>query len=319
MKLNNLKKLSGDASFRIFYRKKNINKSSIIIFCSKEKKINLLIYDAINKLFNSCKVKAPRLIKQNYKKGFIEIEDFGDQTVFKKLNNLNYNKLFYFKKILRLLSKIQKIKIKKVKTFLGTNYKIPVYSKKKLINESNLFVEWYLPEFIKGKKKNIVKNKLIRIFKNLLNKLNYKKRVIVHRDFHVSNIMITKNGLGIIDSQDMVYGNVAYDLASLIDDVRLSTTIKEKNRIFEEFFKINNYFNKDKFKNDFEILSVLRNLKIIGIFSRLSKRDKKKQYLKLIPHAWKLINSRINKNPKFLELKLILDKNFPKKIRIYEN
>ena len=319
MKLNNLKKLSGDASFRIFYRKKNINKSSIIIFCSKEKKINLLIYDAINKLFNSCKVKAPRLIKQNYKKGFIEIEDFGDQTVFKKLNNLNYNKLFYFKKILRLLSKIQKIKIKKVKTFLGTNYKIPVYSKKKLINESNLFVEWYLPKFIKGKKKNIVKNKLIRIFKNLLNKLNYKKRVIVHRDFHVSNIMITKNGLGIIDSQDMVYGNVAYDLASLIDDVRLSTTIKEKNRIFEEFFKINNYFNKDKFKNDFEILSVLRNLKIIGIFSRLSKRDKKKQYLKLIPHAWKLINSRINKNHKFLELKLILDKNFPKKIRIYEN
>ena len=59
----------------------------------------------------------------------------------------------------------------------------------------------------------------------------------MHRDFHISNIMITKKGLGLIDSQDAVYGNIAYDLASLIDDVRFKTNIKIKNFIFHEFLK----------------------------------------------------------------------------------
>ena len=218
-----------------------------------------------------------------------------------------------------MLKKIQKIKTKKIKTFLNSKYKIPNYSKEMLINESNLFLQWYLPKFIKGKRKNIEKKKISKIFKNLLNSLIYKKKVFIHRDFHVSNIMITKKGFGLIDNQDAVYGNIAYDLASLIDDVRLKTNRKLKDKIFNEFIKINKSLDKNKFKNDFEVLSVLRNFKIIGIFSRLSAQDRKHKYLKLIPYAWKLIENRINNNRNFNELKIIIDKNFPKKIRNYES
>ena len=131
--------------------------------------------------------------------------------------------------------------------------------------------------------------------------------------------MITRKGFGIIDSQDALFGNIAYDLASLIDDVRLKTNSKLKDKIFNEFIKENKLLDKDKFKNDFEILSVLRNFKIIGIFSRLSKRDKKNKYLKLIPYAWELIENRVKNNNKFNDLKKILEENFPKKIRHYEN
>jgi len=63
-------------------------------------------------------------------------------------------------------------------------------------------------------------------------------------------------------------------------------------------------------------LSVLRNLKIIGIFTRLAIRDKKKKYLKLIPHAWELIENRINNNIIFADLKNYLDDNFSTKIRM---
>jgi len=84
--------------------------------------------------------------------------------------------------------------------------------------------------------------------------------------------------------------------------------------------KTNKKINVFNFKNDFEILSVLRNLKIIGIFTRLSIRDNKHTYLKLIPHAWNLIEQRIEQNKKFIELKIILDKYFSKKLRNkYEN
>ena len=69
-----------------------------------------------------------------------------------------------------------------------------------------------------------------------------------------------------------------------------------------------------KFKNDFEILSILRNLKIIGIFTRLAYRDGKKSYLKLIPYAWELIKMRINENKKFTGLKKLLNQNFENKL-----
>ena len=316
MNLNKLKKLTGDASFRNFYR----GKKNILVHCVKNKKSNLLEYDAINKILIKKNILAPRLISQNYKNNYIEIEDFGDLTVFKKFQKKSINKKIYYKKIINLLTSIKNIKTKYQKTFLKTNYKVPNYSLKKLLDESNLFLDWYLPKYVKRGKSRILKIKFNKIFKKLLNNIYYKNKVFVHRDFHISNLMITKKGLGLIDSQDAVYGNIAYDLASLIDDVRFKTDIKTKKYIFDEFIKKNKQLNLKKFKNDFEILSVLRNLKIIGIFTRLSERDKKNKYLKLIPHAWELIDYRTLNNPIFKDLNYLLSKNFDRKIRkSYEN
>ena len=311
MNLSKLKLLSGDASFRKFYRRRNI----IIVLSKKDTRKNLLIYDAINKILIKNKIKAPKLISQNYKSKYIEIEDFGNLTAYKELKKKNKKKLFYYKKIIKLLNLLQKIKTNKIKTFLGSNYFVPKYSKKILLNETKLFLEWYIPIKIKKNNQNFLKKKLLLIFKKLINKIKFRNKTFVHRDFHVSNLMIKNENLCIIDNQDAVFGNIAYDLASLIDDVRLKTSVNLKKSIFEEYIKTNKKINVINFKNDFEILSVLRNLKIIGIFTRLSIRDNKNHYLKLIPYAWKLIELRIENNKKFIELKNILDKYFSKKER----
>ena len=312
MNLSRLKSLSGDASFRKFYRYNNI----IIVVSKKETRKNLLIYDAINKILIKNKIKAPKLISQSYKSKSIQIEDFGDVSVYKKLKKNKKKKLVYYKKIIKLLNSVQKIKIKRIKTFLGSVYKVPKYSKKILLNEAKLFLDWYVPKKIKKKNRTLLKKQLILILRSLINKIKFSNQTFVHRDFHVSNLMIKNKKLCLIDSQDAVIGNVAYDLASLIDDVRLKTSIGLKKSIFEEYIKTNKKMNIENLKNDFEILSVLRNLKIIGIFTRLSIRDNKNNYLKLIPYAWKLIELRIGKNKKFIELKNILDKYFSKKIRV---
>ena len=83
---------------------------------------------------------------------------------------------------------------------MKTNYKVPDYSLKKLLDESNLFLDWYLPKYFKRGKNKILKIKFNKIFKKLLNNIYYKNKVFVHRDFHISNLMITKKGLGLIDS-----------------------------------------------------------------------------------------------------------------------
>ncbi len=144
--------------------------------------------------------------------------------------------------------------------------------------------------------------------------MKLKNNVFVHRDFHVSNLMLVKNKIGVIDTQDALLGNSAYDLASLIDDVRLKTSKSFKNKVYR-FYIQKKKIDKNKFKNDFEILSVLRNLKIIGIFTRLAIRDGKKKYLKLIPYTWALIDMRINENKIFKNLKKLLSQNFEGKIQ----
>ena len=129
--------------------------------------------------------------------------------------------------------------------------------------------------------------------------------------------MKVKKKIGLIDSQDALIGNPAYDLVSLIDDVRIKTSSKLKDKIYNYYLKKNSKVignNKISFKDDFEILSIQRNLKIIGIFSRLYKRDKKEKYLKLIPYTWSLIEKRL-KSKKFIQIKKIFDEYIPKNSR----
>ncbi len=119
--------------------------------------------------------------------------------------------------------------------------------------------------------------------------------------------MMVKNKIAVIDTQDALIGNRAYDLASLIDDVRIKTSKNTKRKLFEYYLKSQKKINKLHITNDFEIISVLRNLKIIGIFKRLAVRDKKREYLKLIPNAWNLIELRSRNNNKFKNLNELLD------------
>ena len=311
--LAKLEKIKGDASFREFYRNKE-NKS-IVVISRKEKLKNLLIYDAINKILIKNKILAPSLLSENYLNNYIEIQDFGDQTLFKILKNKRINKFNNFKKIVKILNKIQLVKNKKIKNFKNKFYKVQKYKNKILFDEAKLFCEWYVPKILSKEKSIKFKKKFKSEVKNLLSKLNYKNDTFVHRDFHVSNLMYCDKKIGLIDSQDALIGNKAYDLASLIDDVRLKTSNKLKEKVFKFYISTNKKIELKKFQKDFHILSVLRNLKIIGIFTRLALRDNKKKYLKLIPYAWEMINYRIKKQNELKNLMLLLRNNFPKSIR----
>jgi len=220
----NLKKLKGDASLRTFFRNKKKESSSIIVYANKNKRSNLLVYDSINKILLKNNILAPKLLSENYSKNYIEIEDFGDQTIFNLLKKSRTNKLVIFKRIIRLLNKLQLIRQRKIKNFKKKNYKIPNYHPKILLEEAKLFSDWYVDQYSVESKKLIFKKKFIKVIKNLIKKLHYKNVTFVHRDFHVSNLMMVRNEIAVIDTQDALIGNKAYDLASLIDDVRFKTS-----------------------------------------------------------------------------------------------
>ena len=305
------KRIKGDASFRKFYR--NTKKNSIIVFANKEKNKNLLIYDSVNKILIKNDIIAPKLLSQNYKKNYIEIQDLGNKSIYQIFSKNKKNQFLIFKKVINVLNKIQLVKDKKIKNFRNSFYLLQDYKNQILLDEAKLFSYWYVPKKLDKKKIKTFNSKFYKEIKLLLSKLNFKNNTFVHRDFHVSNLIInSKNKIGLIDNQDALFGNKAYDLASLIDDVRYKTSNLLKDKVYNYYLNTNKKIDADKFRNDFDILSVLRNLKIIGIFMRLAERDKKRKYLKLIPYAWKMINNRLSNNKDLVDLKLLLASNFPK-------
>ena len=303
-----LKKISGDASFREFYRLKKENRTSIIVKADKEKFKNLIAYAIVNKILRKNMIIAPKLISNHYQHNMIEISDLGQESFYDIILKKK-KKFHYYKNLIKIIFKLQKIKIKK-KYYLGKHkLKFQKYSLQNLHKESDLFFDWYL----KFSSKNLQINKIKKILKKELNKI-YKKLyfnndTFVHRDFHASNIMVNKKTFGLIDSQDAIIGNPLYDMASLIDDVRIKLPINLQNELLKFYYSKSKLKNEkyQNLKNDFDILSVQRNLKILGIFVRLSKRDNKSIYLKNLPYTWTLINRRL-KNPIFKNFRLLLNK-----------
>jgi len=312
-----IKKISGDASYREFYKIEKNSISTILVKANKNKFRNLIIYAAVNELLIKNKINAPKLIQEYFADNMMEIKNLGSYSFLDYIKNKK-NKFDDYKKLIELIIKLQKINLKKNIKFKNNKIRIREYNLSELHKESDLFFDWYLKD--NGKKKEFQKNKskIKKELNILYKKLFFQKRCFVHRDFHVSNIMIKNKKIGLIDSQDALKGNLLYDVASLIDDVRIKLSQKLKSSLFNYYLSKTKKIKKDKekllAKNDFDILSVQRNLKILGIFVRLCKRDNKKNYLKYLSYTWQLLELRLQ-NPIFINLKYLLDKAIPKKNR----
>jgi len=268
----------------------------------------------VNKFLIDNKIKAPKLLKEYFKNEMMEIEDLGTNSFFYYIKKKK-NKFNDYKKLIKIIFKLQNIKLKNYIRLKQYKIKISNYNYTALHKETDLFFYWYLKNNSKRKEFTKLKSQIRNELNNLYKRLYFQNQCFVHRDFHASNIMIQKRNISLIDSQDIIKGNLLYDLASLIDDVRIILSIDLKNRLFNYYLSKKKKIKareKNFAKNDFDILSVQRNLKILGIFVRLYKRDNKSNYLKFLPYTWRLLELRL-KNPLFNNLKCLLNKAVSKK------
>ena len=154
----NIQPVTGDASFRTFYRFKEKKSSKIIIVSNKDKYKNLIAYCAINNFLRKNKILAPKLYNYNIAKGIILIEDFGNLSFYNILIKKK-NKFFLYKKLVDLLLQIQKIKPKtKIRNINNQFHKVEKYNNQYLLKESNLFFDWYLTLFLSRKKAIYIKS-----------------------------------------------------------------------------------------------------------------------------------------------------------------
>lgn len=301
-----IKKVAGDASFRSYYRIFYDNKTYILMFAPPSHE-DIKLFIKIDKFLVKKKFSAPEILAIDLEKGFILLEDFGDDTYGKILSNqrpesLKNLELDLYKKACDSLIEIHKAEIPDV----------PLYNNALLLREVMFFVDWYIPL-----QKKIISAVEISQFKSLwlqlFDLLDKENQVLVLRDFHADNLMILKNRaghkqVGLLDFQDATIGSKAYDLVSLLEDARRDLNEENRQTLFD-YYLTNSACDKLPFTTDYEILSLQRNIKIIGIFSRLSVRDGKNNYLNLLPRVLNFVSPRLSsKNPIFLDMANLLKK-----------
>ena len=296
-----IKDASSDASFRRYFRIIEGKKSYILMDAPPNlEKIDNFIN--VTKKLAFEKINVPKIISFSNELGLILMSDFGNQTFLDVLDENNAHEL-YSNAIDSLLNIQKKVDIKGLKN----------YSEKLLIDEMKLFPEWYLAKL----KNNNLKNHddLNKIFILISKKSLLQNMCFVHRDFHSRNLMLVKdNNPGILDYQDAVYGPLSYDLVSLLKDAYIEWdeefVIDQAVRYWEKAKKIGLVHNQDfsEFYKNFECIGVQRHLKILGIFARLSIRDKKDQYLNDISLVEKYLLDTSERYKDFYPLRRILDK-----------
>jgi aminoglycoside/choline kinase family phosphotransferase len=296
---------SADASFRRYFRVFKGNQSYILMDAPPKKESIQPFLEVANRL-KDAQVNVPKIYVFDIELGVILMHDFGPTTYLGAISKDNATKLYG--DAANALICIQKnIDTKKMQH----------YDKNKMYEEMNLFVDWYLIKY-----KNIALSKtdisiLDQSFKLIAKKVSLQPQVFVHRDFHSRNLMFLtdpKINPGILDFQDALIGPITYDLVSLLKDAYVEWDeefiIDQSVRYWDKAKKENLPIQGDfsKFYEDFELMGVQRHLKVLGIFSRLSIRDKKNQYLDDIPLVEKYLWNTITRYKELFPLRNLLDK-----------
>ncbi len=297
---------SSDASFRRYFRVLGTNNalhSSFIIMDAPPATEDTKPFIAISRLLFEAKLNVPQVLAQDVNQGFLLLTDLGNQTYLSALNPQTAPKLY------------QDANSALIQMQLASQPgQLPEYDRALLTRELELFPEWYLDRHLGLKLNSQQQQDLAKIFELILENNLSQAKVIVHRDFHSRNLMVTsKNNPGILDFQDAVYGPITYDLASLYRDAyieweepeQMDWLIRYWDKARKAGLPVSSEFGD--FYRDYEWMGLQRHLKVLGIFARLYHRDGKDGYLKDMPLVFKYVRKVAERYIALKPLVLLLD------------
>jgi aminoglycoside/choline kinase family phosphotransferase len=291
LKLNNLaefkiEKIAGDASFRHYFRASQGQKSFIIMDAPPISE-DVKPFCKIAEFLLQSNFSAPKIFAKDYQNGFLLLEDFGDDSYRKVLERDASRQESLYQDAIDVLVDLRKINHPK---------DLPIYDEKLLLKEAMLFADWYLPNVAQKPLSDYQRKEFESIWLDLFSQLSAPNMMVL-RDYHSDNLMIIKdrlgvNKVGLLDFQDAVIGVGAYDLVSLLEDARRDVEQNLQEKMLQYYIG-KSKCDQEQFLSDYKIISLQRNIKIMGIFARLAFRDDKKNYLDLLPRVFGYIKPRL--------------------------
>jgi len=297
--------LAGDASFRRYYRLAG-NGGSAVLMDAPPPQEDIGPFVAVAGLLRELGLSAPEVLAQDRAEGFLLLEDFGDDTYTRLLARGADEPALYRLAVDTLVA------LQRAAGSRGTPELAP-YDIERLLGEAALLVDWYRP--LAGE----LHEEYLALWRALLPDAVVAPPTLVLRDYHIDNLMLLPNrsgvrSCGLLDFQDAVTGQPSYDLVSLLEDARRDIPGPLRQAMTERYLAAFPALDRQAFLRSAAILSAQRNCKIVGIFTRLWKRDGKRQYLVHIPRVWRLLEADL-RHPALTQIARWLDRHLPSETR----
>ena len=281
-----LRSASADASFRRYFRLDG-SQGPLIVMDAPPSHEDCRPFVKVSRLLVEAGLHAPKVLAWDEPQGFMLLTDLGQETYLSHLDPAQpwgaANKRLYVDALDALVT-LQGI---------AAQGQVPEYDRALLLRELSLFPDWYVPKHRGLSLSEAQRAVLDQAFELIVANNLAQPQVLVHRDYHSRNLMLSTPNPGVLDFQDAVWGPITYDLASLLRDAYIDwdeeVQIDFAARYWERARKAGLPVHADfgDFWRDFEWMGLQRQLKVLGIFARLCHRDGKDGYLKDMPRVWR--------------------------------
>lgn len=302
--------LADDASFRRYERVSHNGRGAVLMDAPPDKE-NVRPFVAIAEILCQLELSAPEILAQDVEQGFLLLEDFGDDTYTRVLATSPQREAELYLLATDLLIDLhQRYKVAAP---------VPPYDDSLLMTEANLLLDWYLPA-VKGEPVSEAdRDEYAELWNGLFRLARDVTETLVLRDYHVDNLIWLPERLGVgacglLDFQDAVVGPVTYDLVSLLEDARRDIPPQIADNCLNRYLAAFPTVDADAFRRSYAILGAQRSAKILGIFTRLDRRDGKPDYLDHLPRVWRWLESDLT-HPVLSDLRDWFDRVLPRAIR----
>lgn len=299
--------LAGDASFRRYYRLRGNGRRAVLMDAPPPQE-DVAPFVAVSALLRRLGLSAPGIFAEDRAGGFLLIEDFGDNTYTRLLDRGADEPALYALAIDTLVELQHRVERQGAPS-------LPAYDAARLLGEAALLVDWYMPAALGAPVPEALRGEYLALWRAVLPQAALPGDTLVLRDYHVDNLMLLADrsgvrGCGLLDFQDAVCGPPSYDLVSLLEDARRDVPAELRRAMTERYLAAFPALERQAFLRSAAILAAQRNCKIIGIFTRLWRRDGKPGYLAHLPRVWRLLEGDLA-HPAVAPIARWLDRHLP--------
>ena len=306
--------IEGDASFRRYQRLTSGGRRAMLMDAPPpEEDVDAFV--AVARHLKSLGFSAPDIFAKNREGGLLLLEDLGDDTFTRTLDQTPDSNDGAIEADLYGLAVDVLIELHGIAPESVSPPGIEPYDDDKLLDEAFLFTDWTWPavfdEPISGDIREAYRDAWLRVFPIV----HSQPETLVLRDYHVDNLLTLRGREGIarcglLDFQDAVRGPAAYDLMSLLEDARRDIPPDLCQAMLGRYYAAFPDLDRKAFAAAFAVLAAQRHAKVIGIFTRLCIRDGKPQYLGHIPRVWRLLEAALE-NPELSPVAQWFDAHVP--------
>jgi len=301
----NRSKLAGDASFR-HYDRIELGTNRAVLMDAPPPKEDVRPFVTIARHLARLGYSAPALLAVDEANGLLLLEDLGDDTYTKLLAGGHDEEALYALAI-DLLADLHRRP-------QALDCAPPPYDDERLLTEACLLTDWTLPAITGHDTDPAARAEYVAAWRQAFGVARRMPDTLVLRDFHVDNLMLLpRPGLaacGLLDFQDAVAGPLTYDVVSLLEDARRDIDPGLVDRMTRRYLAQLPDLDPEAFAASAAVLAAQRHAKVIGIFTRLCRRDGKPNYLVHIPRVWRLFEAALA-HPELAAIKDWLDRTLP--------